>query len=63
MLLEEVKEAILEKYDPDDICEALHISSEDLLNAFEGKLVQYIRAFEDDLEVGINEFYTGDNNE
>lgn len=63
MLIEEVKEAIISRYDPDDICEALHISSEDLVNAFEGKLVQYIHAFEDDLAPEVLEYYTGQNNE
>ena len=57
MLIEEVKENIIDRYDPDDVCEALHISTEDLLNAFEDKLVQYINAFEDDLEPDIIEYF------
>lgn len=56
MILEEIKEMIIERYDPEYVCEALNISTEDLVNAFEDKIIQYMNAFEDDLEVDIHEF-------
>jgi len=36
-------------YDPDDIIEALEISTEELLNAFEDKLADNVIKFEGDL--------------
>ncbi len=48
MLLEEIKEKIVDKYDPDDICDALEITTQELLDAFEAKLVAEIDKFEVD---------------
>ena len=48
MLLKEVKEMIIDKYDPDDVIEALEISTEDLLDAFENKLSDNLVKFEED---------------
>lgn len=56
MLLEEIKEMINERYDPDDVCDALEITTEELLNAFEGRLAQNINKFEADLEIDISEY-------
>lgn len=56
LLLEEIKEKIAERYDPDDVCDALEISTEDLLNAFEGRLAKHLRKFEDDLEIDMSEY-------
>lgn len=48
--LEELKERILENYDPDDIVEALELSTEDLLDAFEQKLIDNLHKFSEELE-------------
>jgi len=37
LTLEEIKERLLKIYDPDDLLEALEISSEELLDRFEDK--------------------------
>lgn len=45
LTLEETKERILKLYDPDDLLEALQISSEELLDRFEDKLIIRLGAF------------------
>ena len=50
MLLHELKERIVEEYDPDDIVEALELSTEDLLDAFEDRLLKNIHKFEGELD-------------
>lgn len=50
LTLEELKERLLRLYDPDDLLEALQISSEDILDRFEDKLLKNIEEFHDDLE-------------
>ena len=49
LTLDEIKEKIVQIYDPDDILEALEITTEELLNAFEDKLVENVIKFEGDL--------------
>jgi len=49
LTLDELKEKIVQMYDPDDIIEALEISTEELLNAFEDKLADNVIKFEGDL--------------
>lgn len=44
----ELKERILQEYDPDDIIEILQLSSEELLDAFPEKMLQYRGRFEID---------------
>ena len=39
LTLEEIKERILKTYDPDDLLEALEVTSEELLDRFEDKLI------------------------
>ena len=39
LTLEEVKERLLKTFDPDDLLEALQITSEQLLDRFEDKLI------------------------
>ncbi len=46
--LTELREYLLNTYDPDDIVESLQISSEELLNRFDDKLVENIHKFEED---------------
>lgn len=50
LTLEEIKERLLRLYDPDDLLEALQISSEDILDRFEDKLLRNLDEFQEDLE-------------
>ncbi len=47
LTLEEIKERIGSQYDPDLIVEVLEISTEELLDAFEEKLLAKLHKFED----------------
>ena len=46
----EIKEKVLQRYDPDDLIEALDISSEEILDRFEDKLLANLEQFEEELE-------------
>ena len=48
--LEEIKDRLLRLYDPDDLLEALQISSEELLDRFEDKLLKRLDEFHEELE-------------
>jgi hypothetical protein len=50
LTLEEIKERLLRLYDPDDLLEALQISSEELLDRFEDKLIRKLDEFQEELE-------------
>ena len=50
LTLEEIKERLLRLYDPDDLLEALQITSEDILDRFEDKLLRKLDEFQEDLE-------------
>jgi len=51
LTLEELKERILaEGYDECLICDELEISTEELLNAFEDRLIEKRRKFDDDVD-------------
>jgi len=50
LTLEEIKEKILHLYDPDDLLEALQISSEEILDRFEDKLLRKLDQFTEELE-------------
>jgi len=50
LTLGEIKEKLLKLYDPDDLLEALEITSEELLDRFEDKLINRFDAFEEELE-------------
>ena len=50
LTLEEIKARLLRFYDPDDLLEALQISSEELLDRFEDKLLLRLDKFQEDLE-------------
>ena len=50
LTLEEIKERLLKSYDPDDLLEALEITSEQLLERFEDKLINRLDVFEEELE-------------
>jgi len=50
LTLEEIKERLLKNYDPDDFLEALEITSEEILDRFEDKLINRLEVFEEELE-------------
>ena len=50
LTLEEIKERLLRLYDPDDLLEALQISSEEILDRFEDKLIKRLDSFYEELE-------------
>ena len=50
LTLEELKERLLRLYDPDDLLEALQISSEELLHRFEDKFIRRLDEFQEELE-------------
>jgi hypothetical protein len=56
LTLEEVKERLLKTLDPDDLLEALQITSEQLLDRFEDKLINRLDVFEEELEEEENEY-------
>jgi hypothetical protein len=45
-----MKEKLLKLYDPDDLLEALEITSEQLLDRFEDKLINRFDVFEEELK-------------
>jgi hypothetical protein len=50
LTLDEIKERLLQHYDPDDLIEALQISSEEILDRFEDKLLRKVDEFHEELE-------------
>jgi hypothetical protein len=56
LTLEEVKERLLKTFDPDDLLEALQITSEEILDRFEDKLINRLDVFEEELEEEDNEY-------
>ena len=50
LTLEEIKDRLLRLYDPDDLLEALQISSEELLDRFEDNLLKRLDEFQEELE-------------
>jgi hypothetical protein len=56
LTLEEVKERLLKTFDPDDLLEALQITSEQLLERFEDKLINRLDMFERELKEEENEY-------
>ncbi len=56
LTLEEIKERLLRLYDPDDLLESLQITSEEILDRFEDKLINRLEKFEDDLEEEEHEY-------
>ena len=51
LTLEEIKERLLRTYDPEDFLEALEITSEQLLDRFEDKLLNRLDVFAEELGV------------
>jgi len=57
LTLEETKERLLKLYDPDDLLESLRITSEELLDRFEDKLIMNLESFwEELLEDQVDEY-------
>lgn len=56
LTLEEVKERLLKTFDPDDLLEALQITSEEILDRFEDKLINRLDVFEQELEEEQDEY-------
>ena len=50
LTLGEIKEKLLKLYDPDDLLEALEITSEELLDRFEDKLINRFDFFEEEFK-------------
>ena len=50
LTMEEIKELLLRNYDPEDFLEALEITSEELLDRFEDKLIKKLEVFAEELE-------------
>ena len=56
LTLEEIKERLLKTFDPDDLLEALQITSEEMLDRFEEKLINRLDVFAEELEDEENEY-------
>lgn len=56
LTLEEIKERLLKTLDPDDLLEALQITSEEILERFEDKLINRLDVFEEELEEAVDEY-------
>ena len=56
LTLEEIKERLLKTMDPDDLLEVLQITSEEMLDRFEDKLINRLDVFEVELEEEENEY-------
>jgi hypothetical protein len=56
LTLEEIKERLLKALDPDDLLEALQITSEEMLDRFEDKLINRLDVFEQELEEEQDEY-------
>ena len=50
LTLDEIKERLLHIYDPDDLLQTLQISSEEILDRFEDKLLRKLDCFQEELE-------------
>ena len=50
LTMDEVIERILKRYDPEDLLEALDITSEELLDRFEDKFINRLQVFEAEVD-------------
>ena len=48
LTLDELRDKLLDQYDPDDLIELLQISSEELLDRFEDKLINRFETLQDE---------------
>lgn len=56
LTLEEIKDRLLETMDPDELLEVLQITSEDILDRFEDRLISRIEVLEEELMEEANEY-------
>ena len=54
--IEELKEYILANYDPEDLIDYFQISSEEILDRFEDRMLQYSSIFEEIQELEAEEY-------
>ena len=50
LTMDEIREMILKRYDPDDLVEYLELTSEEILDRFEDKLINRLEQFEEELQ-------------
>ncbi len=48
--MDEIREMILKRYDPDDLIDYLELTSEEILDRFEDKLINRLEMFEEELQ-------------
>jgi hypothetical protein len=48
--MDEIREKILDRYDPDDLIDFLELTSEEILDRFEDKLINRLEMFEEELK-------------
>ena len=57
LTLEELKEKLMDNYDPDDLLEFLELSSEEILDRFEDKVIRRFEQLEQEfIEEGIDDY-------
>ncbi len=57
LTLEELKEKLMDNYDPDDLLEFLELSSEEILDRFEDKVIKRFEQLEQEfIEEGIDDY-------
>ncbi len=45
LIMDEIKERVLQRYDADDLVEALDVSAEELIDRFEDKFINRLHKF------------------
>lgn len=48
LIMDEIRERVLHRYDADDLVEALDVSAEELLDRFEDKFINRLHKFEEE---------------
>ena len=50
LTMDEIREMRLKRYDPDDLIDYLELTSEEILDRFEDKLINRLEMFEEELQ-------------
>lgn len=50
LTMDEIREKILDRYDPDDLIDFLELTSSEILDRFEDKLINRLEMFEEELK-------------
>mgnify|MGYP005989669927 FL=1 len=50
LTMDEIREKILDRYDPDDLIDFLELTSKEILDRFEDKLINRLEMFEEELK-------------